>query len=301
MKTKVICKLIVLSLLIFVLQIPTATAYSNESTNSQYSSMPPLKSALEHYNYKEEDVVYSASLSVSLDVYNTITIIETDSKYPMIRVEDTISATENLGSESIIDSNRSINIDASPVYPASFPFGSILTVAATDHNDNLASFSSYGKIGVDLAAPGKTIYSTIPGNSYDSLDGTSMATPYVSGAAALLKSIDMNLTNLEIKDILMNSVDPIDSLEDILVSGGRLNLYKAVMSLSEPTLSPTPEVGNISAYIYNPNKETTPNCIYPYFRIVNNDFSFNPSSYYYEEGVKIPIYISGSQVWGNEP
>ncbi len=113
-------------------------------------------------------------------------------------------------------------------YPSSYDLDNIVAVAASDHTDNLASFSGYGLKSVDLAAPGVDIYSTLPGNKYGSYSGTSMATPHVSGVAGLLWSAKSSLTFKEIKQCLLSGVDKIPAFSSIMVSGGRLNVYNAL-------------------------------------------------------------------------
>ncbi len=118
-------------------------------------------------------------------------------------------------------------------YPAGIPLTNIISVAATDRNDELADFSNYGEVEVDIAAPGVAIYSTIPGGLYDSFNGTSMATPHVAGAAALLYATKPDITPQEAKAILMNTADPVASLAGKVGNSGRLNLANALNALSE--------------------------------------------------------------------
>jgi subtilisin family serine protease len=134
--------------------------------------------------------------------------------------------------------NDGLNSDASANYPSGYTSDNIIAVAATDASDLRASFSNYGAVTVDLGAPGSAIYSTIPGNSYASYSGTSMATPHVAGACALLKSVNVSLTALDLKNLLLANVDPIPALQGKCVSGGRLNLYKAVAAIDDLSVSP---------------------------------------------------------------
>ena len=131
------------------------------------------------------------------------------------------------------------NNDLSPHYPSSYDVPNVVAVAATDHRDQLAWFSNYGSTSVDLAAPGVNVLSTIPGNSYASYDGTSMATPHVAGAAALLLAQDPTLTVTQLKQILMDTTDPIASLNGKVVTGGRLNVGNAITSIAKPTIALT--------------------------------------------------------------
>lgn len=115
--------------------------------------------------------------------------------------------------------------------PAFFRNPVQMTVAATDHNDALASYSNRGTTMVDLAAPGSNILSTTPGSGYQQLSGTSMSTPMVAGACALLKSYRPLLTAAQIKDAIMQNVDVIPALATVCSSSGRLNVNKALLSV----------------------------------------------------------------------
>jgi subtilisin family serine protease len=127
--------------------------------------------------------------------------------------------------------------DVYPNYPSNYEVPNVLAVAATDHNDAKAPFSNYGLTSVDLGAPGVDTLSTVPGNGYDYFSGTSMATPHVSGAAALLKGYNPSLTALELKSLIMESVDPVASMDGITVTGGRLNINNALMMAGTPWIT----------------------------------------------------------------
>ena len=124
--------------------------------------------------------------------------------------------------------NDGFNNDVTPTYPATYASDAVLAVAATDHSDGLAIFSSYGPKTVDLGAPGVGILSTTPGSSYGSFNGTSMATPHVAGAAALVEDKFPGATLYGIKALLMSSVDPAAALAGKTVTGGRLNIGNAL-------------------------------------------------------------------------
>ena len=124
--------------------------------------------------------------------------------------------------------NKNYNTDTLLVYPASYPLDNIISVAASDKNDNRSSFSNYGNLNVDLYAPGSAILSCLPYNMYDVRSGTSQAAPLVAGACALVKESFPNKTYLEIKEAIVNSVDVMPSFIGHSLSGGRLNLFNAL-------------------------------------------------------------------------
>jgi subtilisin family serine protease len=124
--------------------------------------------------------------------------------------------------------NNSENADRFPHYPSGYDLPNILSVAALNRNDELASFSNYGPKSVHLAAPGAEILSTWLKGVYEEHSGTSMATPVVAGVAALVLSVEPNLSVAELKQRLMDSVDKLDALQGKTVSGGRINAARAV-------------------------------------------------------------------------
>lgn len=152
---------------------------------------------------------------------------------------DTIAAAQSAGHLFVAAAgNDGVNTDVTPSYPASYDLDNIVSVAATDDNDALASFSNFGAVSVDLGAPGVSILSTTPGNTYSSFSGTSMATPHVSGSAALLLSEDPSLSLVGLKSALLDNVDLLASLAGITVTGGRLNLASSVNGLTRVLVSP---------------------------------------------------------------
>jgi subtilisin family serine protease len=157
------------------------------------------------------------------------------------------SAVDAAGEAGILNvfaaGNGGVNNDAQPFDPASYPSPSIVSVAASDVNDRPASLSNYGAASVDLAAPGIGITSTY-GSGYGTLNGTSMATPLVAGAAALLAEIEPGLALSSIKTRVLGAVDAVAEWAGLTVTGGRLNLFRllvpaiTVSSLSLTTAQP---------------------------------------------------------------
>jgi thermitase len=123
--------------------------------------------------------------------------------------------------------NDSEDLDKNPSYPAAFTNDNLLVIASTTNSGSMSGFSNFGKVGVDVAAPGSNIYSSVPGNKYEYMSGTSMATPTTVGVAAEVLSHFPNLTYRQLKEVLMNSVSKVDKFKNKMVSGGRIDLNKA--------------------------------------------------------------------------
>lgn len=142
---------------------------------------------------------------------------------------DVINAWKNMDMLFVAAAgNDGTDNDVSPQYPSNYELENIITVAATNRNDNMAYFSCYGGESVDIGAPGEGILSTTPGNTYAVYSGTSMATPHVAGAAVLLWTMHPSYGYTDIKEILLSTVDPLATLGDKVVSGGRLNIDSAI-------------------------------------------------------------------------
>jgi subtilisin-like proprotein convertase family protein len=141
--------------------------------------------------------------------------------------------------------NDGTDNDANPVYPANYTGDNLVSVAATDRNDRLASFSNYGRTTVDIAAPGVGIYSTLPNGKYGSYSGTSMATPHVAGALALVWDAHPTWTYKQVIAAVLNTADRLSALSG-KVATGRLDVARAIAYGSgdtppAPPPTPTPQ------------------------------------------------------------
>lgn len=125
-------------------------------------------------------------------------------------------------------SGRGYDTDVYPVYPASLPYDNVISVANLMFDGTLSKDSNYGAVSVDIAAPGSYILSTIPGNGYGFMSGTSMAAPMVTGVAAMLYSYRPELTLSDVKAILLASSRKLESLTGKVASGGLLDAGAAL-------------------------------------------------------------------------
>ncbi len=121
-----------------------------------------------------------------------------------------------------------VDNDRTPFYPASYDSPNVIAVAASDSQDRVASFSNFGVESVDVLAPGIGIRSTLPGGGYGSANGTSMASPHVAGTAALIWSAFPEATLDEVRQAIVSTVDPVTRGDEIVSTGGRLNVAQAI-------------------------------------------------------------------------
>ena len=153
--------------------------------------------------------------------------------------------------------------DKVAVYPSQLTkdLDNVISVANTTSSDELSSTSHYGATSVDIAAPGTVIYSTIPTSSYGTMSGTSMATPMVASAVAVMRAVNPNISAKEIKETLCSSSDKLSALTGKVISGGRLNAYnavKAIMPTATPTATPTVKPTATPTTVPTPTPTATP-------------------------------------------
>lgn len=139
-------------------------------------------------------------------------------------------------------------------YPAAYDLDNIIAVAATDCNDNLASFSQYSSTQVDVAAVGVDVLSSVPGGGYSSYSGTSMATPHVAGAVGLLYAVMGDTTAADVKALIMDNVRPVSGLAGTCVTGGVIDV---AASLENTFLGPQFELLTAVPESMDPNVSMT--------------------------------------------
>lgn len=182
-------------------------------------------------------------------------------------LQDAIQRSADAGAIFIAAAgNDSNNNDVTASYPATFPVANIVSVAAIDNQGKLASFSNYGKKSVHVAAPGVNIYSSVFGGKYDSWSGTSMATPHVSGIAALMLAYEPTLTAADIKARLIGTARPLAGLRGKVASG----LVDAYAALTNTT--PPPDMNDP---VHWATKDASVSSAHPYKDKTNQTFEVN--------------------------
>lgn len=206
----------------------------------------------------------------------------------------TKDALDAMGDAGILNvfaaGNANTNNDINPggSYPSVYTSPSVLSVASSTSTDARSSFSNYGPISVDLAAPGSSVLSTYNTNdtATATLSGTSMATPHTTGAAALLAAYIPSLSVASLKASLMNRVDQLPAWNGVVKSGGRLNVFAAMQNptvcnfnLSVPTI-----VARTKGGYYSVDVSAAQNCDYSvksnanWIKLAGNDYGSGNST-----------------------
>ena len=128
--------------------------------------------------------------------------------------------------------NFNANLEEVSIYPCSYDLDNIINVMAVDHKGEIHQTSGYGKKKIHIAAPGKNVKVCFPENDETLISGTSVATAFVSAATSLLISENESLTPIEIRNIIIKSAQPVESLKDKCVSEGMLDIYEALKKVT---------------------------------------------------------------------
>ena len=154
-------------------------------------------------------------------------------------LHDAIAAARDAGVLFVAAAgNEASDNDTRPAYPAGYALDNIVSVAALDRQDLLASFSNRGATTVHLGAPGVAVYSSTSGSDteYSTFSGTSMAAPHVSGVAALILSRFPAAGLVELRQRLLTTTIPVPALQGLSVTGGRVNAYQALLAAPDGVL-----------------------------------------------------------------
>jgi hypothetical protein len=202
---------------------------------------------------------------------------------------------DSLGSIGILSAgataNQDYNIDNTGDIPTACPSEWLISVTNTTRTDVKTQYAGYGKKTIDLGAPGTSINSTVPTNSYTSLSGTSMATPHVAGTIALMWAAACpELLDLykqkpaevakQMKKLLLDNVDKLNALQNITVSGGRLNAHKALLGVIGLCDTQQPLVALADTVC----KQTA-------FKLAADPFWLNKEVYWYQDPTQGHIHV----------
>lgn len=131
--------------------------------------------------------------------------------------------------------NASSNNDVTPTYPANYSVPGVISVASTTDADGLSSFSNFGVSTVHVGSPGSSIWSSLPNNFYGRASGTSMATPFVAGLAALMLRENSSLSAYQVRELLFAGAQKISSLQTKTTTKARINAYNSVVAAKSAT------------------------------------------------------------------
>ncbi|PLX93926.1 MAG: hypothetical protein C0621_06540 [Desulfuromonas sp.] len=203
--------------------------------------------------------------------------------------------------------NMGVDNDVTPYFPASYTYENIISVAASDPSDKLGTWggagSNYGRYSVDLAAPGVNIYSTVrqaltgTGKDrdgvagYEFMTGTSMASPHVSGAAALVWAAHPDYTAMQVKIALMMTVDKSSEFDEKMVAGGRLNVARAIAYVPDPNSAIPPVAPASVATVLNVDGSVT---------VSWEDLSANEDGFYIRRQEGTGEFVSIADIWSSD-
>ncbi len=198
--------------------------------DNKYVKIMPVKALGTVYGLGEEEAVINAIRYAEANGASICNLsFGTTEYYP--RLEQVMRESKMLfvvAAGNGDDNGIGLDIDASPDYPSDFELDNVISVANLMFDGNLEVSSNYGVKNVDIAAPGTYIVSTIAGNGYGFMTGTSMAAPMVTGAAAFLYSYRTDISLQDVKPILLNSARKLEGLEGKVLTGGMLDVYAAI-------------------------------------------------------------------------
>ncbi len=198
--------------------------------DNKYVKIMPVKALGTVYGLGEEEAVINAIRYAEANGASICNLsFGTTEYYP--RLEQVMRESKMLfvvAAGNGDDNGSGLDIDASPDYPSDFELDNVISVANLMFDGNLEVSSNYGVKNVDIAAPGTYIVSTIAGNGYGFMTGTSMAAPMVTGAAAFLYSYRTDISLQDVKPILLNSARKLEGLEGKVLTGGMLDVYAAI-------------------------------------------------------------------------
>jgi subtilisin family serine protease len=165
---------------------------------------------------------------------------------------DSIRAVGNSGILFVVAAgNDATNNDSIPAFPANYDAPNLIAVASTTASDNLSSFSNVGARLVSVAAPGSNILSTTPDNSYSFFSGTSMATPHVSGLAALVCALNPQIDVLKLRSLVAYNGDVLAATAGKLYTQRRINAFNSIQAALENDVAAPAAVGNLQKSAQN--------------------------------------------------
>ncbi len=179
------------------------------------------------------------------------------SQHPNITLKNAIENFDGLFVTAAM--NNGENNDVKPIYPCNFQLKNLICVGAINKKNQLADFSNYSTQFVHLVAPGESILSTANNNTYTTIDGTSIATPQVSGLIALISSYNSLLSSQEIKNIVFDSGSEIENLKNKTVTGKVINVFQALKNADRLNQRYNIKANQIYLYLDDVNPDTIVN------------------------------------------